>query len=149
MRKGHCLHKWYLSSVYNNSNSLSQRLNACLLLFGRRKLIFYSLLGLDIRKDIAQKVLGEPRGLLIRLLEPGLAAVVRILDDLGLTGARVLAKEHHLGLSRMTLLQALEVGQVGPVHGEDVVELVKVGGVDLFNRGITVRYRKRDSRTRD
>ena len=116
----------------------------------KAQLLLSLLLGLGIRKDFTQKVLGEPRGLLIRLLEPGPATVVRILDDLGLACPGVLAKEHHLGLSGVTLLETLEVGQVGAVHGEDVVELVEVGGADLLVRSgkIAVRYMigsKRDS----
>lgn len=123
-----------ISSAYSNGQQIYPNARTPSLLKRSTKApLLLFLLSLDIRKDLTQKVLGEPRGLLIRLLEARLAAVVRILDHLGLVGARVLAKKHHLGFSGVALLETLEVGQVGSVHGEDVVELVEVGGADLLD----------------
>lgn len=81
-----------------------------------------------------QKVLRKARALLKGLPEPLVAAIVRVIHNLGLAilPAGVLAKEHD-ARARVgaAALQAGEVGEVGAVHSEDEVELVKVGGGKL------------------
>lgn len=70
--------------------------------------------------------------MLIRLLEALPTAVVRVADDLNLTGPRILAKQHELRFSvGFAALDTLKVLEVAPVHGENIVELVKVGVVYL------------------
>lgn len=83
---------------------------------------------------IFQEIPCKARALLKRLFKPGVSAIVRVIHNLSLGGAAVLAKQHDARLGvRVAALQADEVGQVGAVHGEDVVKLVKVGGGKLQN----------------
>jgi hypothetical protein len=90
------------------------------------------LLGFGIRENLAQEVLGEPRRLLIRFLEALPTTIIWVAYYLSLPRSRVLAEEHHLRFApRLALLHPLEVCEVGPIHREDVVELVEVGYINL------------------
>lgn len=86
---------------------------------------------LNIGEHLPQEVPGEALGLLVRRLEPVVAAVVRVVDDLDLPRARVLPEQHDLGpgaagAAGFPPLLAQDVAQVRLVHGEDVVEVVEV-----------------------
>lgn len=85
-----------------------------------------------VHDHLLQKVLGKARTLLECLVETILATVVGVANHFGLLGAAVLAKEHHLGLGILVLaLETFEIRQVGEVHGEDVVEPIKVASRNL------------------
>jgi hypothetical protein len=74
-----------------------------------------------------EEIYREPSCLLIRFLEPLPTTVVRVADNLGLTGTRVLAEEHELRLAvGLAPLNALQVLEVTPVHCKDVIEVVEV-----------------------
>lgn len=85
-----------------------------------------------VHDHLLQKVLGKARTLLECLVETILAAVVGVANHFGLLRAAVLAKEHHLGLGVFVLaLETFEIRQVGEIHGEDVVEPIKVASRNL------------------
>jgi hypothetical protein len=85
---------------------------------------------------LVQKIPRKPGALLKSLLEPLVPAVIRVSHGLRLARAAVLPEQHDSGLGAVRVvvaLEALQVGQVGLVHGEDVVKGLEVGWLELLS----------------
>lgn len=86
----------------------------------------------NVWEDCFKKVLGEAHALVVCLIEPRLAPIVWVFDDLGIFGPGILSKETELGFGFWVMaLDSLEVGEVRAIHCEYVVKLVEVGCLHL------------------